>query len=99
MSKHLSSFDVFVICFNSAVGAGFLAIPWVFMQLGMLPSILMVVVFTFVSTLSAVNLTESVARLEALVLMDKDKIPRLGNFRSKKETLLGHEMMVYDKEV
>ena len=37
--------------------------------------------------------------MESIIRMDKDKIPRLGFWRQKKDTLLGHELKLYNKEV
>jgi amino acid permease len=61
MSGELRSVEVFAMCVNTSLGAGFLAIPWVFLEIGVVAGIVSVLIFYYIATISAVNLVEAIA--------------------------------------
>ena len=68
----LSVLDVFAMCVNSAIGAGILAVPWVFLNIGLYAGILFCLIFYAISTLSSLVAVENISLCETLKKMKED---------------------------
>jgi amino acid permease len=65
----LSKFEAFAMSTNTAIGAGFLAVPWVFLQIGFPAGVIVVLGFWLLSTVTVLQLVEAHSRSETLYKM------------------------------
>ena len=94
----LSVLDVFSMCVNSAVGAGILAVPWVFLNIGLYAGILFCLIFYAISTLSSMIAVENVTLCETLKKMKEDDIPIPPFFKKKtNDELVPFYMKIHDQ--
>lgn len=75
----LSLFPAFATMLNASLGAGFLIVPWIFLQIGAPLAILGIVVISLLSLIVSLMLIESASRAEALKQMEDNglTIPNL----------------------
>jgi amino acid permease len=71
----LSRFEAFAMSTNTAIGAGFLAVPWVFLQIGFPAGVVVVLIFWLLSTITCLQLVEAQSRSETLYKIMDEKLP------------------------
>ena len=93
MTTGINTFTYFSMAVNCAIGAGFLIIPWVFLQLGYFTSILVSIWFFYIAAMQACHQTEAQSRVESMLRMKEDNIStaELNNGKGKKELLINPE--------
>jgi len=70
--ESLGVLDCVAILVNSSLGAGFLAVPWVFLQLGFSFALVVLGVWIFISLVISLMIVETMSRAEAYARMTEE---------------------------
>ena len=100
MTSGINTFQYFSMSVNCAIGAGFLIIPWVFLTIGYLASILVSIWFFYISTMHACHQVEVHSRVESILRMKADNktTADLSERKGKKELLINPEGKLSEME-
>ena len=93
----LTVLDVFSMCVNSAIGAGILAVPWVFLNIGLYAGVFFCLIFYAISTLSSLIAVENISLCETLKKMKEDGFALPPFFKKKSnDELVPFYMKIHD---
>jgi Flp pilus assembly protein TadB len=67
VSFGLTGFEAYAMSINTCLGAGFLAVPWVFQQIGFFSGLAAVFFFWMLSTITAEHMVEAISRAEVIL--------------------------------